>query len=474
LSRASRRKRRGFPAAFAVALAVTALWASPASARPFALGFADSEFGAPSPERSTWLHRAKASNANIVSINALWAGIAPHKPANPGSPGDPAYDFSSLDGPIRDAKAAGLQVVVQINRAPRWAEGKHRPGLGAAPAGTWKPRPKALGNFARAIARRYSGSFKPLPVGAALPRVRFWQVWGEPNLFTNLNPQFEKRNGHAHAFAAAHYRKMLNQAYKGLKSVHHSNFVVTGGTGPFGDPFKGGLRTPPVRFWRQVFCLDNKLHKRCSGRAKLDALAHDPYSVGGPHRAARNRDDATIPDIWKLKRVVKAAAAHNRIRPRHGTKFWVTEVSWDSRPPDPDGVSLKKQARYLAETFYLLWKQGVRDVLWFNIRDQAKGGSYASTYQSGVYFRGGKAKPSQHAFRFPFFVKSKKSGVGVWGRAPVAGRVKIQKRRHGGWHTLARERTGGSHVFHGKLGRHAGGRLRAQIGGKTSLVVKPR
>jgi hypothetical protein len=456
-----------------VALAVTALGASPASARPFVPGFADSEFGAPSAERQTWLHRAADSNAGIVSLGALWSGIAPTKPAKPRRPGDPAYDFSSLDGPVRDAKAAGLQVLVQINRAPRWAEGKNRPGTGAAPAGTWKPRPKALGNFARAIAKRYSGSFRP-GGGAALPRVRLWQVWGEPNLFTNLNPQFTEKKGHRpKAFAAAHYRKMLNQAYEGLKAVHRSNFVVSGGTGPFGDPFVGGRRTPPVRFWRQVFCLDSKLHKRCSARAELDALAHDPYSVGGPHRAARNRDDATIPDIWKLKRVVKAAAAHNRIRPRHGTQFWVTEVSWDSRPPDPDGVPVKKQARYLAETFRLLWKQGVRDVLWFNIRDQGKGGSYATSYQSGVYFRDGRPKPAQRAFSFPFVARSAGNGVAVWGRAPAAGRVKIQRRRNGGWHTLVRERTGDSRVFHGRLGSHSGGRLRARIGNHRSLIVKP-
>ena len=83
-----------------------------------------------------------------------------------------------------------------VTGAPAWAEGKNRPGFDKAHAGTWKPNAKRLGDFGTAIAKRYSGNFDP--DGAlgqpALPRVREFQLWAEPNLATYLTPQYKRRN----------------------------------------------------------------------------------------------------------------------------------------------------------------------------------------------------------------------------------------------------------------------------------------
>src|SRR5207302_5154779 len=134
-----------------------------------------------------------------------------------------------------------LEVLFTINGAPTWAEGPHRPT--SAPAGTWRPDPRQLALFARAAAERYSGSFPdPQNPGQALPRVRLWQVWNEPNLDTYLNPQWVR---HGHSFVASspiQYRSLLNSAYGAIKSVHADNVVGTAGTGPYGDPQPGGHR----------------------------------------------------------------------------------------------------------------------------------------------------------------------------------------------------------------------------------------
>ena len=71
----------------------------------------------------------------------------------------------------------------------------------------------------------------------------------------------------------------------------------------------------------------------------LDAIAHHPYGVGGPYTHALNPGDVAVPDIVKLTRVLKRAQKKGRVLPRLRKKeVWVTEMSWDSNPPDPGGV----------------------------------------------------------------------------------------------------------------------------------------
>src|SRR4029077_16662423 len=98
------------------------------------------------------------------------------------TPAAPAPASSRRAGAGRAASARHMQVLITVFGAPTWAEGKNRPS--SAPLGTWKPDPHALGQFAQALAKRYSGSFQ------GLPRVSLFEVWNEPNLSVNLTPQW--------------------------------------------------------------------------------------------------------------------------------------------------------------------------------------------------------------------------------------------------------------------------------------------
>src|SRR4029077_3713255 len=120
----------------------------------------------------------------------------------------------------------------------------------------------------------------------------------------------------------------------------------------------------PALFVRQMLCLNGRRPAPCSNPAHFDALAHHPYSVGAPTTRALNRDDVSIPDMWKLIRPLKLAIRTGRALPRRHKSVWVTEISYDSRPPDPQGVPAGTQARWLEQAFYLLWRQGVDVVAW--------------------------------------------------------------------------------------------------------------
>ncbi len=460
-----------------------ALAASAAQARPFELGLTDPLFSSEdSAERGLWLDRADAVGAQNVLPGALWGGIAPANPSagfDPSDPADPEYDFSGVDATVAAALAKGLDPMLLVTGAPLWAEGRNRPAdTSGAPLGTWKPRPAELKRFAKAIARRYSGSFDdPRDAVGPLPRVRDFQLWAEPNLSTYLNPQFEGKK----PVAARHYRKMLRAFYAGIHSAPGKQRVVTGGTAPYGDvPGNDSQRTQPALFWREVLCLKAKGRKlkkgRCKKPAKFDVLAHHPINVGGPFRKALNGDDVSTPDIDKLKRILRRAKRSGRVLPRGRKPIWATEIWWDSKPPDPRGVPDAKHAAYVAESFYVLWRQGVERVVWFLIRDQRQNGrTHGGTPESGLYLLDGEPKLAARAYAFPFVAdKSRRGRTRLWGVAPQRGRVSIQRRSGRGWKTIKRTRAkGSSRVFQARTGKRSG-RFRALQAGDRSLTYRAR
>jgi hypothetical protein len=442
------------------------------AAAPLNLGFLDGDMTSPtSTDRSTSLDRASQLGARIVMLPVDWVSVAPRQPTGDAAdPGNPAYDWHAVDTAVRDASARHLSVVLAILTAPAWAEGPDRPV--SAQRGSWRPSPAALGAFARAAARRYSGSFPdPTTSGAHLPAVRYWQPWWEPNLSIELAPQWTRENGRLVPSGPRLYRQLLNAMYSAVKGVARANVVVTAGTSPYGDA-PGGERMRPVQFARELLCLQGARLRAaaCRDPAHFDVLAHHPYSIGGPRRAALNADDASVPDMYKFARLLRAAERTRRALPRGHKRLWVTEMSWDSLPPDPGGIPVEQHARWLEDAFFLLWRQGVDTILWFGVRDQAPVPDYASTNQSGVLFRDGSPKPAATAYRFPFVAERLSSRrVRVWGHAPRRATVLIKRRTQTGPKTIAVIHVGRNRVFDTTVSLRGRVFLHALVGGLSSL-----
>jgi hypothetical protein len=421
-----------------------------------------------------WIPRAAAEGAGMVRVNILWSKVAPiDRPAGfvAGDPASPGYDWSQTDAAVRELSAHGVTVLLTILGVPSWAEGPDRPA--SAPAATWRPAPSQFAAFATAAARRYDGRFPdPEHPGGSLPRVRYWQAWNEPNLDTYLTPQWIRVGGHWAPASPVIYRGLLNAFYGAVKGVSPSNFVVTAGTAPYGDA-PGGERMPPVAFDRTLFCLRGTSRLRptpCPNPPHLDALSHHPYGVGGPLWHAENADDAAVPDVYKLARVLDAAERTHHVLPRGPKRLWVTEISWDSDPPDPHGVPVQAQARWYEQAMYVLWRQGVDTILWLQIVDSPPIPNYESTYHGGIYYLDGRPKPSAAAFRFPFVTRRlNRAHVQVWGRAPVGGTMMIEERRGARWKVLKRLPVRSRRVFVLTLATAGEAVLEARVGGQASL-----
>jgi hypothetical protein len=416
-----------------------------------------------------WLDRAKAARAGIIRISVDWRNTARNKPKHPGDPGDPAYGFARLDAAISSAKMRGLGVLLTVYRAPQWAEGKHPPKR--IEPGAWKPKPRAYGKFAHALARRYSGDFR------GLPRVRYFEVWSEPNLTQFLAPQWK----HKRKYAPNRYRKLLNRFYKGVHAAQPNATVIAGATAPFGDSRKHQLypthpRMHPMTFLRTVLCLNRKLKRdhKCKGKAHLDAVSAHPINLqNGPHYKPHSKNDSQVANFSRVRKIVRAAKHAKTIRPKGRKSLWATEAGMLSDPPNPKGAPLQKHARWVEESLYLLWKQGAGVVLNLNIRDLAYDPSRRPDGQwtTGIFRHGGEAKPAYRSFRFPFVTHRKsKSRVQAWGKAPASGKLKIQKQRHNHWRTARRVKVRGGKVFTKMLHVHGKAELRARIGRTTSLT----
>jgi hypothetical protein len=421
-------------------------------------------------ESAQWIPRAHAVGAQLVRFTLNWSLIAPKTRPSGFAAADansPGYSWGAADAQVKTLRSAGLDVLLTVQTAPEWAEGSSRPSTSVAPPGTWRPDPSDLADFFTALARRYSGSFAD-PAGGVLPAVSEFQVWNEPNLWKYLSPQWTKSGKGYDIASPGIYRSMLNASYAAIKRVQPRATVLAAGTAPYGDLTVGTNRIGPVLFDRTLLCLKGTALEKtsCPNPAHMDAWDHHSYGVGAPNRHALNANDVATPDIGKLTRIMRKAISVGTVLPRRSKPMWMTEVSYDSNPPDPDGIPVKKQAAWLAQSLELLYRQGIHTVLWFSITDSPPVPSYATTYQAGLFFLGGDPKPAATAYTFPFV----RDGARVWGRAPLAGRLVIEQKTKSGWRALRHVTVSRHDVFDVAVKVSRSAVLRARQGTQTSLT----
>jgi hypothetical protein len=498
-----------FAAAVAVGIAITAGTApavrdarprvAPAPAHELETAVIPNPVGLDAANQNLQFQRIRAAGATVVRLAVSWEATAPtRRPAgfNPTNPGDPAYRWRALDALVTRARANGLSPVILVFGAPHWAQATRprarrlaRRSHTGPPLGPYKPSPAALGQFATALARRYSGSFR------GLPRVRDFIAWNEPNNWPYLTPQRVKGK----AFSPIWYRLMVNSFARGIHRVHPDNKVIAGTL-----LFNGvANRISPLEFMRDMLCMSKRKkarkHKKavpsrptCKQRATFDIWTHHPYTRGTPFHHAQNHDDVMLGDLPRMRALLKAAAKAHHIVSKHAVQLWVDEFSYDSRPPDPSPktVSVLLQARYVSESLYQMWRSGVTVATWFLLRDKpVKHPAPHTDGQSGLWanqmltndLTKDRPKPALTAFRFPFVAyRHGKKRVSIWGRTPTSqgGRVTLQVGTATGWRTVGSARANRRGIFTRKF-RYA--KVKSKIGplpkghnyGKVVLADKP-
>jgi hypothetical protein len=463
----------------AAACAALALAAAPATAAlpPLQTGVS---YVLPNEEPAVALEHVRTTGAQLAQAPVRWSEVAPRdQPASwqPDNPADPNYDWDRIDRWVLAAVKNGLVPVLQIRSAPTWVQ-----RCPAALTDTNAPcniDPAALAAFATAAARRYSGQF------GGLPRVQYWQGLNEPNYSLFFNPQYDGDK----PVSPTLYRTLINAFYAAVKGVDPSNLVIAAGLGPLAFP-KSTIG--PMRFTRLLLCMTGGKHPRptkgdCEGGVDFDIYDVHPYTSGGPTHAGGG-NNVELGDLGRLQTLLRAADRADRINSVYRrTPLWITEFSWDSKPPDPGGLPLKTLTRWAAEAMHEAWRAGVHTFFWFSLRDSPTGSApYGQTLQSGLYFRGATVaedKPKKtlvEAFRFPFVAYPGGKGLSVWGRTPTSssGKVVIQALQGERWHTVGTARANRWGIFRGKSGTRYGhnhfGSVRARFGSEVSVPFSMR
>lgn len=444
--------------------------------------------------------RTRATGAQFIRIPLYWGGTAPerlpqgdnpsvpHYAEDPGvphyanwtpeDPGDPRYEWGESDDDVTRAVAAGLTPVLQIDGAPEWAQRCKTPPV-VVPA-ICNPDPAALRAFATAAARRYSGATP------GIPAVRYWQALNEPNLSLFFFPQYDTAGN---ALSPELYRHLVNAFYAGIKTVSQDNVVLAAGLGPIAVP---PWTIGPMQFARELLCMRGSRRPKpapgdCGGGVHFDVFAIQPYTTGAPTRKGK-ANDVQLGDLGKLQRLLSAADRAGRIKssfPR--TPLWITEFSWDTKPPDPGGLPMRIEKRWTAEALYRAWRAGVDHFFWFSLRDDVHDPDrkYSETLQSGLYFRGptveqDRPKPILQAFRFPFVAYPKQGKLKFWGRTPTSGpgEVRIQLLRGGRWRDALVVEADSQGIFRGRIptkyGHNQQGSARARFANSSTVPFSMR
>ena len=418
---------------------------------------ADEVFGSGGNRAFARLRRAGMSS---VAVTVSWRGTAPKRePAKwkPADASDSHYRWAAADAQISRVVRAGFQPVVVVSDTPTWA--RLAPRSFVSP-----PKPSDFGAFMRALAARYSGGTR------RLPRVRYWQIWNEPNITLFFAPQIDVKTK---KFTSPDvYRDMVNAAAASIHAVHADNVVIAGSTAPFRDitPSVKALDSDwgPLSFMRRLLCVDSSGRPTCNDKVSFDVWATHPYTSGGPTHHAQLPNDVSLGDLPTMRSTLDAATKAGHIRSNGTPRFWANEFSWDSNPPDPCSPPMALLERWVPEAFYRMWASGIDTIMWFKLMDDPMKTSF---YQSGLLFHAAsvaraKPKPFFEAFRFPFVALRRSGRVYVWAHTPFArpSRIGVQQNSGRGWRTVGSIHADGYGIAQALLKVQPTGRFRAILG----------
>jgi hypothetical protein len=330
---------------------------------------------------------------DVVRLTLRWDAVAQNAPADPRNPDDPAYDWELYDSILQRLHAAHISVLISLWGTPEWANDGEAPSYLPSNA-------TSLASFAYAASTKY-------------PWITRWTIWNEPNVRLFLIPNSPK----------LYVSRLLNPAYRALKSANPRNLVAGGVTSPRKTP--SGVS--PIAWIRGMR----------AAHALLDAYAQNPYPV-------RPGETPTSGGCWHCTEITMATLPKliTEVKRNFGsrTRIWLTEYGYNSKPPSKWlGVSNTLQAKYVGEAALRAYLSPRVDMLiHFLVRDEPN----AQRWTSGFYTSRGKVKPSFAAYALPFAQVSRRgTRTTVWGQVrPRSGRqpYRLQQLHGRRWQWLGR------------------------------------
>ncbi len=210
----------------------------------------------------------------------------------------------------------GLELIVRLDNPPAWsrADGNER--------GTLAPpdRVEDYGDFVAAVVERYRG------------RVRYYQLWNEPNIYPEWGEQ---------PVDAAAYTRLLQEGYRRAKAADPDCVILSAGLAQTIET--GGRNLSDLTFLQQMYDAGAQGH--------FDILSVQAYGLWtGPtdHRLGADRTNFARVELVR-EIMVRNGDADKPI--------WATEIGWNAIPEGHPAVPIygrvprDVQARFAIEAY---------------------------------------------------------------------------------------------------------------------------
>lgn len=242
--------------------------------------FLDREVESWKQERT--LEMARAAGIGWVKQQFSWEEIEPHRKGT--------FDWAKYDRIVDLAERYGLQIIARLDRPPDWTRQDNR----------FKTRPPDdladYGDFVYAFVDRYRG------------RVRYIQVWNEPNLTSEWG--FQRVDALA-------YTRLLEIAHRRAKEADPEIVVLSA-------PLAITLEDASMRGNHNDLVFLEEIYRAGAGNY-FDILSANAFGLDRPPQ------DPPEPQVLNFRRVELQRAIMERYGDAHKA-IWINEYGWNAPP----------------------------------------------------------------------------------------------------------------------------------------------
>lgn len=236
--------------------------------------------------------------------------------------------WAKYDRIVDMANERGLQIIARLDNPPAWARSGERGQSIQGPP----DRVEDFGDFVEAVVRRYRG------------KVRYYQIWNEPNLYHEWGDR---------PVDAAAYTRLLQEAYRRAKAVDPDCVIISAGLAPTLE--QGPQNLSDLTYLQRMY--------DAGARGSFDILGVMAYGLWtGPtdRRVDPQRTNFARPQLIRAI-MVKNGDADKPI--------WAMEIGWNAMPasltatPMFGRVSREQQAQFAVDAY----ERARRDWPWMGV-----------------------------------------------------------------------------------------------------------
>ncbi len=222
--------------------------------------------------------------------------------------------WDKYDRIVALAQEYGLEIVARLDVPPAWSRHDGRARGDHAPPDHYDD----YGDFVAAVVSRYQG------------KIRFYQLWNEPNIYPEWGEQ---------PVNAADFVRLLKIGYVRAKAADPNAVVINASLAQTVET--GPENLSELTFLQQMY--------DAGARGSFDILAVNDYGIWtgpGDRRVDEDRINFSRPTLVR-EIMVKNGDANKPI--------WAMEVGWNALPPNMEPtfgvVTLQQQARYTVRAY---------------------------------------------------------------------------------------------------------------------------